>query len=56
MKKVYQKSIWGDALGLKYEPLLYLKFFKSTFVQSKTAFTRGPRPRVEFIFGIGQLF
>jgi hypothetical protein len=27
MKKVYQKSILRDALSLKYEPLLYLKYF-----------------------------
>jgi cbb3-type cytochrome oxidase subunit 1 len=26
-KKLYEKSILGDALGLKYEPLMFLKFF-----------------------------
>jgi hypothetical protein len=29
-KKVSQKSILGDALGLKYEPLTCLNFFRSS--------------------------
>jgi hypothetical protein len=29
-EKVCQKSLLGDAIGLKYEPLMYITFFLST--------------------------
>jgi hypothetical protein len=64
-KKCVKRYI-RDALGLKYEPLTFLKivsstvsklrFFKSTFHQSKNALTRCPGPRLNLIPGVRLIF
>jgi hypothetical protein len=66
MKKMYQKSTLGDALDLKYEPLLYLEFFQSTvlklsffksmFNRSKNALTHCPIPQLNLIPCAGLIF
>jgi hypothetical protein len=65
-EKSVSKSILGNALDLKYDPLTCLKtfrssvlkliFFKSMFIRRKKCFNPLPRTAVEFICGPGQLF